>query len=245
METDWPEASEPASLSTDEAHVWAVSLQRGGRETEMWAMLSPEERGRAERFRVDLPRRQFTVARAALRTLLSRYLRFPATEIILTEDANGKPRLARQRGSTPLHFNVAHSNELALVAVAHRCEVGVDVERLRTVGRCEEIASRYFHDAESRAILNLLHRDRARAFLKCWTAKEAVLKAVGLGLRGSLAAFPVPIEGHAGQWLQVPVADTVITTDVWLQSLSPHSDYVAAFAAAGETRRVSCFTFQW
>ena len=115
METDWPEVGEPASLSTDEAHVWAVSLQRRGGEDEMLAMLSPEERGRAERFRVDLPRRQFTVARAALRTLLSRYLNIPATEIILTEDANGKPRLARQRGSTPLHFNVAHSDELALV----------------------------------------------------------------------------------------------------------------------------------
>ena len=53
METDWPEVSEPASLSTDEVHVWAVSLQCRGREDEMWAMLSPEERGRAERFRVD------------------------------------------------------------------------------------------------------------------------------------------------------------------------------------------------
>ena len=97
METDWPEVSGPASLSTDEAHVWAVPLQRRGREDEMLAALSLEERGRAERFRVDVPRRQFTVARAALRTLLSRYLNIPATEIILTEDTNGKPRLAQQQ----------------------------------------------------------------------------------------------------------------------------------------------------
>ena len=58
---------------------------------------------------------------------------------------------------------------------------------------------------KSRAILKLLPAERRRTFLKCWTAKEAVLKAVGLGLSGSLVAFQVPMEDHAGQWLQVPI----------------------------------------
>ena len=135
------------------------------------------------------PRRQFTVARAALRTLLSRYLNIPATVIILTEDANGKPRLARQRGSTPLHFNVAHSDELALVAMTLRCEVGVDVERLRTVGHWEEIASRYFHEAESRTILKLLHHDRAAGFSEMLDRQGGRAQGLGPGTAWSARSF--------------------------------------------------------
>jgi 4'-phosphopantetheinyl transferase len=145
----------------------------------------------------------------------------------------------------PLHFNLAHSAELALVAMSHGCEVGVDVERFRAVGHWEEIASRYFHEAESRAIRNSVHEERARMFLRCWTAKEAVLKALGVGLSGALTDFAVPVDFHDGQWLQLPGTCAAMTTNIWLQSLAPHRDYVGAIAVIGEKRRTHCFTFEW
>jgi 4'-phosphopantetheinyl transferase len=208
-------------------------------------MLSPEEQQRAEQFRIVAPRRRFTLARAALRALLSQYLDIPAAEIALTEDPNGKPRLAQQSCSMPLRFNVAHSDELALVAMSHGGEMGVDVERLRAVSHWEEIAKRYFHDSESDAILSSAHEERAPAFLRCWTAKEAVLKALGVGLSGALTSFAVPVDFHDGRCVPLPMTHAAITTNIWLQSLAPHRDYVGAIAVIGEQRRIHCFTFEW
>jgi 4'-phosphopantetheinyl transferase len=245
MKPDWPKVSGPAELGSDEAHVWAVPLGHCACEDEAWAVLSADERLRAEQFRIVAPRRRFTAARAALRALLSRYLDTPAAEIALTEDSNRKPRLAPQSSSMPLHFNLAHSDELSLVAMSHGCEVGVDVERLRSVSHWKEIARRYFHEAESRAILNSVREERAQMFLRCWTAKEAVLKALGVGLSGSLTSFAVPVDFHDGQCLLLPATCAAIPTSIWLQPLAPHRDYVGAIAVIGEKRRIHCFTFEW
>jgi 4'-phosphopantetheinyl transferase len=244
MDLHWPETSEFVALATDEAHVWAVRLQYGGTEDALTDILSTEEQERAAQLRMDTVRLRFTTTRAALRTILSRYLEVPAREIALEEEAHGKPRLARQYRSLQTHFNVAHSHDLALVAVTVDCEVGVDIERHRDVDHWEQIALRYFHDAEARAIVSSAPFARMNAFLKCWTAKEAVLKAFGAGLGGSLASFQVPIDDHNGQWLQVGDESGAPATQVWLQPLAPHTNYVGAIALIGQQRRVRCFAFK-
>jgi 4'-phosphopantetheinyl transferase len=243
METLWPVVSETVALTADEVHVWAVPLACRGALDELWAILSSDERRRAGRFRFDLPRQRFIVARARLRALLGRYLNVVAAEIALTEGANGKPRLAPRTSATPLYFNVAHSGELALIAVVAGCEVGVDVERLRPIRRWEEISSRYFHADDIRAILATAALEQPKAFLQCWTGKEAVLKAIGTGLSGPLTSFHVPIDEQVAHWLQVPFGEPATAIDVWLQRLEPHRDYAAAVAVAGEKRRVRCYTF--
>jgi 4'-phosphopantetheinyl transferase len=244
MKLNWPEAGGPEALDADETHVWAVPLDQFRGVDNIWATLSAEERVRAERFRLDAPRQRFMVARAALRELLHRNLGIPAAEIALTENPNGKPRLSQQSSAKPLRFNLAHSAELALVAMSSGCEVGVDVERLRAVSHWEQIAHRYFHEAESRAIRCSPPAERAQGFLRCWTAKEAVLKALGVGLSGMLTSAAIPADGYDGPWLKLPVTCEA-TTNIWLQSLAPHRDYVGAIAVIGEKRRIRCFTFEW
>jgi 4'-phosphopantetheinyl transferase len=140
---------------------------------------------------------------------------------------------------------VAHSAGLALVAVTTDCEVGIDLERLREVTYWEEIAHRYFHDAEVRAIHASPPADRGPAFIRCWTAKEAVLKALGVGLSGSLTGFYVPVTEHHGDWIEVPDRRRSSPARVWLRSLTADADYVAAIAIVGESRTVRCFTFPW
>jgi 4'-phosphopantetheinyl transferase len=247
MEFSWPAVGAFGfpELAADEAHAWAVPLNRAPPVDERHAILSPSERRRAGRFRGDEPRARFTIGRSALRILLGRYLGISPAEIGLTDDLQGKPRLADPNGLAPLRFNLAHSGELALVAVTAGCDVGIDVERHRVVSHWEEIAHRYFHAAEARALFTSTAAQRPAAFLRCWTAKEAVLKAIGVGLSGSLGGFQVRVDQLAGQWVLVPSGGAATPSHVWLQPLAPHGDYVAAVALAGEKRPIRCFAFCW
>ena len=246
MELKWPEFRGVLTLAPDAAQVFAVPLgevRMPG--DELLTALSAEERERAERLKLDKPRRQFVVGRAALRAVLGAHLRTPPQDLAIDCDAHGKPRLAGASDSTGLRFNVAHSADVVIVAVTAGCEVGVDVERVRPVSHSEQIARRYFHTAEIDAILALPTSKRDHAFLQCWAGKEAVLKATGTGLTESLASFRVPVEHHAGTWINIPSATIAERAGrCWLQPLVPSPGYVAALACVGEKRKVACFTLQ-
>lgn len=230
------------------------------------ACLSAEERQRAGQFLLAGARHRFVAARAASRILLGRLLAIPPADVPICLDRRGKPRLpsrllsgerisntatdhgppAQSRTSQPaqldLHFNLSHSGELALIAIALGCEVGVDVEQLREVERCEQIARRYFHEAEATALSSTDSSRRHVAFLRCWTGKEAVLKALGVGFRTALDRFAVPVGEHEGKWTDVAMTDCSPSTTArcWLVPLVPHVDYVGAVACVNERRRVAC-----
>src|SRR5262249_31494602 len=146
---------------------------------ELRQLLSAEEQMRADQFRLKEPASRFVATRAALRTLLGHYLGTNASSIQFSLDARNKPRINPKLHGTDLHFNVSHSGSLARVAVTTGNEIGVDVEQRREVRHLDQIASRYFHRAEAAAVTATPATERVDAFLRCWTAKEAVLKAHG------------------------------------------------------------------
>lgn len=243
MELYWPKATPPIELSADEVHVWAVPLESAAASRdELWAILSADERERAGRFRFDDVRRRFVTARAALRMLLGRYAALAPANISFAYEAHGKPRLAAANATAGLCFNLAHSAELALVAVATGCEVGIDVERLRAVRHLEQIARRYFHPAEAATVLAGPPTARQAAFFRCWTGKEAVLKAVGSGLSNSLAAFRVPVDEHAGAWIDFSAPGHSRAARCWLQQLVPCPEYAGAVTCLGAERRLRCLS---
>ena len=243
MNNHWPAATEHPPLESEEAHIWAVRLDVTSPQFDsLAAVLSPEERYRAEQFRLDPPRQRFVIARGALRVLLSRYLGVTPAEVSIAVDANNKPRLADEQHATGLRFNVAHSHNLALVAITHGCEIGVDVERLRIVRHAQHIAQRYFHPAEVEAIVAAASADRDAAFMRCWTGKEAVLKAIGTGITGSLADFQVPIDDaqDRGAWINAPRTSTGQFARCWLRRLDVGDDYATAVALVGFERNFRC-----
>jgi 4'-phosphopantetheinyl transferase len=243
MRPPWPKAVTPPTLSNDEAHLWAVPIDESSALCERGlAHLSNEERQRADQFQLDAPRRRFIGARAALRQLLGEYLGVPAADVMVIYGLHGKPQLHEAGRSESLHFNLAHTKDLALVAVTRGCDVGVDVERLRLVSHFESIARRYFHPLEVADIFAAPQARRQEAFLRYWTAKEAVLKAVGTGLTDSLAAFCVPIGAAAGAWLEVPARGDVNPLRCWLRQLTPCHGTIGAVAFVGEKRRVTCLS---
>jgi len=245
MQLLWPKATIPPRLAADEAHVWAVPLvESEPSEHELLAALSLDEQARAKEFRFDVPRRQFIVTRGVLRILLGHYLGERPEEIAFAFEAVAKPRLANKYAASDLRFNVSHSGDLALIAATLGSDVGIDVEHCRPVKQLEQLAKRHFHSAEIAGVLATPSGARDAAFMRCWTGKEAVLKAFGVGIAGSLDAFQVPLAESFEGWIDLTALPKVgNASQCWLQRLVPCDDYVAAIALLGDERRVVCRTF--
>lgn len=165
-----------------------------------WAVLSPDERDRAGRFLRPIHRDRYAAGRAWLRRVLAGYLGRSPSEIAFAYGQHEKPALAGGPGW--LDFNLAHSEEHALLAVSPGFPVGVDIEVLRPVD--EKLPQRFFAPGEVAALAALPAAARQAAFFRCWTRKEAYLKALGSGLATPLDAFEVTLgPGEAARLLRV------------------------------------------
>lgn len=234
----WREARRPASLAADEIHVWRIPLDGvGPSQDEAQALLSADEQERWGRFHFARDRRRFERARVALRVILAAYLDEEARRIRFAFGTHGKPELAEPSGE--VGFNLSHSGDLALLAVAGRREVGVDVEAVRPVCDAEAIAERFFSPAENAALRQLPPQGRLDAFFRCWTRKEAYLKALGEGLARPLDGFDVSLEPDAPARLLKVHADPQEASRWWLTALEPGPGYVGALAACGRGWRPS------
>jgi 4'-phosphopantetheinyl transferase len=184
-----------------ESHVWYADLDLDEREaTEFSGLLDAGECARANRFAFPHLRTRFIAAHALVRRVLGSYLGIPPGEVEFAYSAQGKPYLPHGGG---LRFNLSHSAKMAAVAVA-RCEVGVDIEDLRTLPDRMDLARRYFSPAEVEWLEGASPERQTVAFFDCWTAKEAYLKARGDGLSFPLDAFQV-LPGEAPDDLRLTV----------------------------------------
>lgn len=183
-----------APLSSNRIHVMCASLERSAAEIEHFQQtLFDDERERAAKFRFEVHRRRFIVARGLLRKALSAYLGVAPRDIQFSYGSKGKPALV---GSS-LQFNVSHSEEVAVYAFAVDMPLGVDVEHIRPLNDLEAIAQRFFSPGEWHAIEALPAEERVHAFFRCWTRKEAYIKATGDGLSYPLNQFEVSVNGPA------------------------------------------------
>lgn len=179
----WERASRPPALAAA-LHVWRADLDRLSTDARL---LNDAERGRAARFAFETDRRRFIAEHGFQRRLLAAYLNSSAAELAIVPDPYGKPRLA----AAEIAFNGSESGGTALLAVARTGEIGVDIEALRPERADLRIAHRYFHPEEVRKLESLPPDLQPAAFFTVWTRKEALVKAVGLGLRIPLASFVV------------------------------------------------------
>jgi len=159
--------------------VWLIALDS----EQSGDTLSAAERERAARFIRDVDRRRWTTARAALRTLLAAYTGADPRALRFAEGPHGKPRLA---GDGAPRFNLSHSGDTALVAVAHAHEVGIDVELPRRPVDHVAIARRVLTAEEADRMAAIADPgERERAFMQAWVRWEAVLKCRGTGIGGA------------------------------------------------------------
>ncbi|MGH7447461.1 MAG: 4'-phosphopantetheinyl transferase family protein [Longimicrobiales bacterium] len=176
-----------ATLREREVHVWrvsldTVSLSAATREE----CLSVDERTRSAQFIAPLERARFIMSRIVLRHILAGYHGGAAAELRLGREPGGRPFI---EGAERLFFSLSHSADTALIAVAD-VAIGVDVERVRRIGRASSIARRILHP-DSVVILEAIPAGRRNtAFLDAWTQREAHVKAVGGGLFRTADVLP-------------------------------------------------------
>jgi 4'-phosphopantetheinyl transferase len=219
--TDWQLVTTLPPLPPGELQLWRIDLSAAPTPCEH--LLPPEELTRAERLRIPHVRQQFTVARAALRTLLGHNLELPPREVPLALSPYGKPEIP----GTPLHFNLAHSRSTILIALCRDSPVGVDLEFLDRATNHLEVARTSFTPSEFRQIAQLPTLDaQRRAFFDCWTRKEAIVKADGRGLSLPLTAFEVPVLAPADR-------TPVVLAETSRLPGAPSTWFITGFALAG------------
>jgi 4'-phosphopantetheinyl transferase len=220
-----PPTDPPAA---DEVHIWSVDLGRLPVElAELAAALTPDEQDRAGRYRAAKARDQFVACRGLLRRVLGGYTRTDPRAVPITYHQAGKPVLA----SAAVEFNLTHTDGLALIAVGHR-RLGIDVERLRVIPDADGLVERFFSPVELAAYRAVAADRRPAAFLRGWTCKEALIKAVGTGVL-ALEGFDVELDpDRPPAVLAVRHAAFVGTrwaVGVW----EPAAGFVAALAVEG------------
>jgi 4'-phosphopantetheinyl transferase len=189
----WPLPSAQPVLGATDVHVWAAHLDVCPEALAgLAAILDEAESARATRFRFERHRNRFIAARGVLRSILGTYLDYAPDELQFEYGAKGKPALTGRFAESSLSFNVAHSEDLALVAVTHIGPIGVDVEQVRPMADADQLVARFFSPRENAQFHTLTADQKAVAFFNLWTRKEAWLKATGEGIAHSLNQVEVP-----------------------------------------------------
>jgi 4'-phosphopantetheinyl transferase len=218
--------------SDAELSVWYANLDLGpDLAQELADTLSDDERERAARFHFERDRRRFAAARGILRSILGSILEVEPNRVRFRYGERGKPYLEHEFEGN-LFFNVAHSAEHAMVAVADGADVGVDIEAIRPRVDPLTIADRYFSAAEREALHTVPAPLQLTAFFQIWTRKEAYIKALGDGLAHGLDRFDVPLGDLGPDHLQI-IEDGVPAADWSLRDLSELPEYAAAVVAQG------------
>lgn len=218
-------------IGVSEVHVWALPLDAPQHVVERLSpALSDDERTRADRFVFERDRRRFVAARGWLRAVLGQCLGVDAGEVRFEYSAAGKPSIAPRPNQRPLHFNLSHSEELAVVAVTPLAPLGVDVERVRPLDDADALVARFFSRNEHRAFSALPADQRPPAFFALWTRKEALLKATGEGLGQPLSLVEVSFLPSEPARV-IAIAGSGDRAASWrLEHLSPRAGYAGAVA---------------
>jgi 4'-phosphopantetheinyl transferase len=190
----------PAGLivASDQVHVIGFALDTPEDMKAAEAVLDADERQRVNRLIFQRDRDAFIVAHATLRSVLGHCLGAAPAAVRFTRDVYGKPTLADAR--CDLRFNLSHSGNYALLALAAGRAVGVDIELVRPRAPWN-VARSFFARAEQAALIAENTAERSKAFYRCWTRKESFVKAVGCGLSLPLDAFDVSLEPSGRQLL--------------------------------------------
>ncbi len=231
----------PCDLPPGEVHVWVADLDAPAPLLAAYrGLLSADEIERADRFRFDHLAAHFVAGRAILRLLLGRYLRAAPEKLHFRYGVYGKPELDASALTPAIAFNLAHSHNLAVYALAQAPRLGIDVEQTRAVHELDQIVERFFSAREKTALAALPDEQRSAAFFLCWTRKEAYLKALGAGITYPLDRFSVSLApGEPAVLLEGAEEDD--TGQPWtLLSFAPTPRSQAAVAVEGCNWMLHC-----
>ena len=227
----------PPLFDTGEVHLWRVRLDDPTLQPkEMAEFLDCAERRRAARFRHSCGHRRFVVAHGALRRLLGAYCGCAPQALRFAENAWGKPSL--RQPETDLRFNLSHSGEMAVCGITMGAPIGVDIEHRRAELAAAAITARFFASEEVAALRAIPEDQRVEAFFRCWTRKEAFIKARGEGLSLALDRFVVSLAPDTPARLLSIDGNAAAAAEWTLTEFSVPRGYTAALVVKGPIRQL-------
>jgi 4'-phosphopantetheinyl transferase len=226
-------------LSNNDVHIWTMPAKASDAVVAQFErVLAEDETERASRFRFSHLRDSFVITHGVLRCLLGRYLGLGPARICFVYGDKGKPAVA---SAANLQFNLTHSDGMAAVAFTTGCQLGIDAEHIRPLADMQPIADRSFGSEEAAELMLLPENERERAFFRCWTRKEAYIKAIGDGLSCALDSFQVTLLPNMPPRL-LHIGGDRIAAEMWsLHDLCLAPDYAAALAYRDRQRSLSIF----
>ncbi len=227
-------------IEPETVHIWKINLAENFSHLEkLRQILSIEEIQKSEAFHFANDRQNYTVSHGFLRLILAKYLERKPESLCFDPNEFGKPFLK----DSPLKFNLSHSGEFALIGVAEKREVGVDIELVRENVNYHELAAQFFSKKETDFFISLPQSDRKQVFFRIWSRKESFVKARGCGLSANLQSFDVLSSATAeNQLFTVYFHDSA--KEVWSgQDLIFSPNYAAAVVFETETFKSILFDF--
>ncbi len=211
----------PRDLPSNDIHCWLISLETDAGD----GLLDASERDRASRFRFDRDRRRFVAGHDAIRRVLARYHDAAPQDLEFVIEEGGRPSL-----NGGVNYNYSRSEEWGLLAVSRAAVLGADIEAVRMSDDLADVARQHFSVAERSALDTLSGGAWADGFFNCWTRKEAVVKAMGVGLSAPLDSFDVSLKPNDQPEILRADGDSAMARDWALRAFKPLNGYCAAIA---------------
>ena len=229
-------------LQEHTVHIWNISFDINDHKFQSYfKLLSKEEKVRAHRFRFFKDKKCFVVTRATLRLISSHYLSKEIEDIVFEYEDYGKPYF---KHNTDLNFNVSHSGNRAVIGFVHHHTIGIDIEKIKNDFDTFEIASNFFSKAEIDALRNIPKAEQYLAFYRCWTRKEAFIKAKGSGLSFPLDTFSVSLDSDLEASLLYTKWNPLEKDEWKLTSFIPGDGYIAALITDKQVKSVEYFDWR-
>lgn len=234
----WSDGPAPDTLCSSEVHVFRISLRRHPWQVRaLMSALSAEEMQRFRRIRRKRDRDAYVISHGYLRSILGRYTGTPPELITFVYGPSGKPELDRGSRTVDIAFNLSHSGRIALIALAAKRQVGVDIEKLAALGSIEGVAGRALSQEEEGEILSLPARARVASFYACWTRKEAVVKARGASI-ASLSRDVIVTTAPNGPTRLIRAPEDGASSEWQLHDIPVDAGYAAALCYSGAKAKI-------
>ncbi|BAO74624.1 4'-phosphopantetheinyl transferase family protein [Winogradskyella sp. PG-2] len=228
-------------LKPNTTHLWSINfVVDGNMYTKYHNLLSEDEKLRASKFRFYKDKRCYVVTKGILRLLSGFYLNKVPKSISFEYKTYGKPEFKHQ---TDLNFNVSHSGDMAVIAFVYDHAIGVDIEKIKNDFDTLEIASNFFSKKEISALQKIAHAKQHIAFYRCWTRKEALIKAKGNGLSFPLDQFSMTLDSDLEAELLETKWDLTEKNNWQLLSFIPNQGYIAALIVGSIVNNVDYFNW--
>lgn len=232
------------TLLRSEIHVWqAYYDETWPRQDKLYATLSSDERLCAERFYFPQDTSHYIFSHGILRYVLGKYLFLSPEDIHFHYNRHAKPYLSAAIDRQVLSFNMSHSGQWVLIAVAQGREVGIDVEKIRIRDHLHQIAEYFFSPQEYTALTAMPAEQRVEAFFTYWTRREAYLKALGVGISGVLDSVDLPVSD--GKPVFLVAGEASAREDCWRYvGFRPAPEYMAAVVVEGDDWELKRFILE-